>query len=134
MIRRPPRSTRTDPLFPYTTLFRSECDQFARLRVEVAGLRAGIAQGRVAPHRVGRQLAHLADAGLEFVSVIIPVEHGRVLRWWWKRMGQTCAPASAPTTGATWSWPPSAWPTRCRTCTRSVAESQRMVEIGRAHV
>src|SRR3546814_10209441 len=28
MIRRPPRSTRTDTLFPYTTLFRSEgqCD------------------------------------------------------------------------------------------------------------
>src|SRR3546814_4687791 len=24
MIRRPPRSTRPDPLFPYTTLFRSE--------------------------------------------------------------------------------------------------------------
>src|SRR3546814_17807308 len=24
MIRRPPRSTRADPLFPYTTLFRSE--------------------------------------------------------------------------------------------------------------
>src|SRR3546814_17038848 len=23
MLRRPPRSTRTDPLFPYTTLFRS---------------------------------------------------------------------------------------------------------------
>src|SRR3546814_13650472 len=27
MIRRPPRSTRTDTLFPYTTLFRS-CDVF----------------------------------------------------------------------------------------------------------
>src|SRR3546814_3635287 len=26
MIRRPPRSTRTDTLFPYTTLFRSEVD------------------------------------------------------------------------------------------------------------
>src|SRR3546814_19680175 len=26
MIRRPPRSTRTDTLFPYTTLFRSELD------------------------------------------------------------------------------------------------------------
>src|SRR3546814_20619001 len=26
MIRRPPRSTRTDTLFPYTTLFRSEGD------------------------------------------------------------------------------------------------------------
>src|SRR3546814_2154118 len=25
MIRRPPRSTRTDTLFPYTTLFRSAC-------------------------------------------------------------------------------------------------------------
>src|SRR3546814_9706649 len=27
MIRRPPRSTRTDTLFPYTTLFRSESRQ-----------------------------------------------------------------------------------------------------------
>src|SRR3546814_15152205 len=26
MIRRPPRSTRTDTLFPYTTLFRSDCE------------------------------------------------------------------------------------------------------------
>src|SRR3546814_440244 len=28
MIRRPPRSTRTDTLFPYTTLFRSSCNIF----------------------------------------------------------------------------------------------------------
>src|SRR3546814_5468902 len=28
MIRRPPRSTRTDTLFPYTTLFRSRLDIF----------------------------------------------------------------------------------------------------------
>src|SRR3546814_5784591 len=27
MIRRPPRSTRTDTLFPYTTLFRSDTDE-----------------------------------------------------------------------------------------------------------
>src|SRR3546814_4963838 len=33
MIRRPPRSTRTDTLFPYTTLFRSICgDPVADLR------------------------------------------------------------------------------------------------------
>src|SRR3546814_2528262 len=33
MIRRPPRSTRTDTLFPYTTLFRSNpVDQLLRLR------------------------------------------------------------------------------------------------------
>src|SRR3546814_9777719 len=30
MIRRPPRSTRTDTLFPYTTLFRSGAAGFAR--------------------------------------------------------------------------------------------------------
>src|SRR3546814_11506043 len=33
MIRRPPRSTRTDTLFPYTTLFRSE-DAALRLLLE----------------------------------------------------------------------------------------------------
>src|SRR3546814_20493945 len=32
MIRRPPRSTRTDTLFPYTTLFRSETMPRAGLR------------------------------------------------------------------------------------------------------
>src|SRR3546814_8297875 len=30
MIRRPPRSTRTDTLFPYTTLFRSQAEQHRR--------------------------------------------------------------------------------------------------------
>src|SRR3546814_2470230 len=32
MIRRPPRSTRTDTLFPYTTLFRSEENLQSRTR------------------------------------------------------------------------------------------------------
>src|SRR3546814_1093946 len=39
MIRRPPRSTRTDTLFPYTTLFRSQ-------RVGGRGSLAGIGHGR----------------------------------------------------------------------------------------
>src|SRR3546814_16079750 len=47
MIRRPPRSTRTDTLFPYTTLFRSEEDavvealpeQAARVLVGLCGMR-----------------------------------------------------------------------------------------------
>src|SRR3546814_18245616 len=34
MIRRPPRSTRTDTLFPYTTLFRSRSE---RLSISAAG-------------------------------------------------------------------------------------------------
>src|SRR3546814_13920458 len=37
MIRRPPRSTRTDTLFPYTTLFRSLVDETDQLRQFVAG-------------------------------------------------------------------------------------------------
>src|SRR3546814_16951073 len=38
MIRRPPRSTRTDPLFPYTTLFRSKyIPEFADTPVYVSG-------------------------------------------------------------------------------------------------
>src|SRR3546814_675423 len=39
MIRRPPRSTRTDTLFPYTTLFRSHRDLFAGARLQPAGRR-----------------------------------------------------------------------------------------------
>src|SRR3546814_18702453 len=40
MIRRPPRSTRTDTLFPYTTLFRSH-DQQTRQRADIAFDRVG---------------------------------------------------------------------------------------------
>src|SRR3546814_9870720 len=35
MIRRPPRSTRTDTLFPYTTLFRSAQSAFAGGRISM---------------------------------------------------------------------------------------------------
>src|SRR3546814_8189224 len=35
MIRRPPRSTRTDTLFPYTTLFRSAAYQRANVDVAI---------------------------------------------------------------------------------------------------
>src|SRR3546814_18202359 len=42
MIRRPPRSTRTDTLFPYTTLFRSTCRRRdPRRRNASANARAG---------------------------------------------------------------------------------------------
>src|SRR3546814_19434521 len=43
MIRRPPRSTRTDTLFPYTTLFRSAARlrPWNRLSADRAGHRAG---------------------------------------------------------------------------------------------
>src|SRR3546814_16950325 len=37
MIRRPPRSTRTATLFPYTTLFRSDLGEEAPFEVTVGG-------------------------------------------------------------------------------------------------
>src|SRR3546814_5867375 len=53
MIRRPPKSTRTDPLFPYTTLFRSDLPppsqgEEPRLAAEAAPTTAaGIRPGRL---------------------------------------------------------------------------------------
>src|SRR3546814_9741289 len=52
MIRRPPRSTRTDTLFPYTTLFRS-----AR-----RALRRAVTRRVVAAHR-GRSAARTSRGG-----------------------------------------------------------------------
>src|SRR3546814_2036518 len=53
MIRRPPRSTRTDTLFPYTTLFRSRrslLDQVAGEQDAVVGQpHDGVALGMAAP-------------------------------------------------------------------------------------
>src|SRR3546814_18222954 len=40
MIRRPPRSTRTDTLFPYTTLFRSAARRHTRHRLRDEAVRA----------------------------------------------------------------------------------------------
>src|SRR3546814_16300852 len=51
MIRRPPRSTRTDTLFPYTTLFRSSD------RIFVHGVRA------VLPRRIRQHPADVRDDG-----------------------------------------------------------------------
>src|SRR3546814_11572879 len=44
MIRRPPRSTRTDSLFPYTTLFRSRA---LRILVAPSGFKEGLSAERV---------------------------------------------------------------------------------------
>src|SRR3546814_7459445 len=56
MIRRPPRSTRTDTLFPYTTLFRSRHKQNCLpFRVEGKG---------GAPFAIGGQETHLLHIGV----------------------------------------------------------------------
>src|SRR3546814_9279027 len=60
MIRRPPRSTRTDTLFPYTTLFRSHADGLEVVLDDAAQL--------------GDQRRHVHAAGLEVAA--LGVEHG----------------------------------------------------------
>src|SRR3546814_6240242 len=50
MIRRPPRSTRTDTLFPYTTLFRSPRGRARRHRAEARRDRRGRPQPALAPY------------------------------------------------------------------------------------
>src|SRR3546814_5058784 len=66
MLRRPPRSTRTDTLFPYTTLFRSLLTDVSRERAEAG--KAGIAK------QLGRLVekekidAQARDAALERIE------------------------------------------------------------------
>src|SRR3546814_12519011 len=60
MIRRPPRSTRTDTLFPYTTLFRSCLRNFLTTAIDV--------------ERLERASGILADAGCRRKPTIGPVD------------------------------------------------------------
>src|SRR3546814_3178306 len=88
MIRRPPRSTRTDTLFPYTTLFRS-VDRARRLQVDVAELlRIGVPEIIDVDERAERVLAHRPrrQPGVEQIflaifidEVAIMIDEGEVL-------------------------------------------------------
>src|SRR3546814_5677590 len=70
MTRRPPVSTRTEPLFPYTTLFRSHAEQLRDRRHDLLRrgrddehLVAPLLVGPDAVHRLGvdDRLDHVAD-------------------------------------------------------------------------
>src|SRR3546814_15021411 len=62
MIRRPPRSTRTDTLFPYTTLFRSHVETHV---AEGRGDDVGAAVVPVLPHLGDQQLGRAAQPALD---------------------------------------------------------------------
>src|SRR3546814_6648351 len=70
MIRRPPRSTRTDTLFPYTTLFRSGHHLVQYLSPDVvAGARAGGRYGRFAQvYGLGRPDVHRQRRVSDFLA------------------------------------------------------------------
>src|SRR3546814_7021657 len=55
MIRRPPRSTRTDTLFPYTTLFRSPAYHLIRYRNGVGQREPGVAKHDFVWHPIVRR-------------------------------------------------------------------------------
>src|SRR3546814_16035618 len=63
MIRRPPRSTRTDTLFPYTTLFRSGPESSADRPGRGAQPRAGRTDGRVSRRAALPEPADVAGRG-----------------------------------------------------------------------
>src|SRR3546814_11483283 len=96
MIRRPPRSTRTDTLFPYTTLFRApaqgqdgphRCDQKTSRQVSLPPLSRGrqLRLRRVGPWRAARELLGGEVPVQQFVdhrihmdgAAILAVEVGR---------------------------------------------------------
>src|SRR3546814_16090707 len=63
MIRRPPRSTRTDTLFPYTTLFRSAAVERASCRLQrcSTGCRTVLAADGSGGRTPGAKCAHRPD-------------------------------------------------------------------------
>src|SRR3546814_3970707 len=70
MIRRPPGSTRTDTLFPYTTLFRSRlAASAAQLRAEVEATQNALLGADEAGRTMAEQLLALGLA-----SATLPVE------------------------------------------------------------
>src|SRR3546814_1149731 len=75
MIRRPPRSTRTDTLFPYTTLFRS-LGAIAEQGF-VQGWTIGAAVGDLPGMFFGRPIS-LAIIALTLLSLLYPLLRGRI--------------------------------------------------------
>src|SRR3546814_14666941 len=65
MIRRPPRSTRTDTLFPYTTLFRSVEDPGEPVGLATEGDRGCGDPAEGEPGEVWEGLLHVGEQGEE---------------------------------------------------------------------
>src|SRR3546814_14031713 len=73
MIRRPPRSTRTDTLFPYTTLFRSQSDSWHF----DAAYKAGEIELELVPQ--GNLAARIHAAGSGLGAIFTPTGYGTEL-------------------------------------------------------
>src|SRR3546814_21129470 len=69
MLRRPPRSTRTDTLFPYTTRFRSGLAEVAAGAAEVDA--AAAVAGEAAEHHVAAGPVHAAGDRRDHAVVVV---------------------------------------------------------------
>src|SRR3546814_17539813 len=70
MIRRPPRSTRTDTLFPYTTLFRSQLSQDPSLLAAEAASMSLFSSARI----IKLELSGSGDDSLAAVEALLAAE------------------------------------------------------------
>src|SRR3546814_12967524 len=71
MILRPPRSTRTDTLFPYTTLFRSMLSGALSDSLISAGLQSSAAQDIASNYRVVASTADVAFQGETGLNAVL---------------------------------------------------------------
>src|SRR3546814_8313064 len=99
MIRRPPRSTRTDTLFPYTTLFRSA--GAAVLAAAWSEIPAALAPGPFAAHMIRHMSVVAVAAPLLALGVagtrLDPARH-------WRWTAAAAVPASIAEMAVVWSW------------------------------
>src|SRR3546814_19195694 len=90
MKRRPPESTRTDTLFPYTTLFRSEDEQNShRALAKTLGNLTLLEEG-LAERAADRSFPEKRDAVYPRSAVSLAEELTRVERSEERRVGKEC--------------------------------------------
>src|SRR3546814_4489995 len=132
MILRPPRSTRTYTLFPYTTLFRS---RRAFIQAGGAGLAVstlGAAASAPAVAAVGRQWTQIADivvvgsgAAASVAALAAAKDGAKVLML---EKAPVYGGTSAKSGGAFWV------PNNFRLKERGIEDPKASLQIGRAHV
>src|SRR3546814_19884427 len=89
MIRRPPRSTRTDTLFPYTTLFRSSalCDlRFTAFQYALISAAASIVGRIVTGTTAGSLILTFGYVDFYLLTTVLALP-GVVLFWWMASSG-----------------------------------------------
>src|SRR3546814_18515618 len=80
MIRRPPRSTRTDTLFPYTTLFRSAQEYCDRHDLSVVRIFSDGQSGRTDERRAFQEMERFVLDPRNEVNAVVVYAYSRFYR------------------------------------------------------